>query len=52
MLTPDKVLDNYYLDTRCMLIEIAATWIDTIVPSTSTGEQRPRMTGWTRSTRR
>ena len=24
MLTPDKVLDNYYLDTRCMLVEIAA----------------------------
>lgn len=24
MLTPAKVLDNYYLDTRCMLIEIAA----------------------------
>ena len=24
MLTPDKVLDNYYLDTRCMLMEIAA----------------------------
>ncbi len=24
MLTPDAVLDNYYLDTRCMLIEIAA----------------------------
>lgn len=25
MLTPSKVLDHYYLDTRCMLIEIAAT---------------------------
>jgi hypothetical protein len=25
MLTPAKVLDNDYLDTRCMLIEIAAT---------------------------
>jgi hypothetical protein len=25
MLTPEKVLDNYYLDTRCMLVEIAAT---------------------------
>ncbi len=24
MLTAEKVLDNYYLDTRCMLIEIAA----------------------------
>jgi len=24
MLTPNDVLDNYYLDTRCMLIEIAA----------------------------
>jgi len=24
MLTPTKVLDNYYLDTRCMLIEIAS----------------------------
>ncbi len=24
MLTADKVLDHYYLDTRCMLIEIAA----------------------------
>lgn len=24
MLTPDKVLANYYLDTRCKLIEIAA----------------------------
>ncbi len=24
MLTPEKVLDHYYLDTRCMLIEIAA----------------------------
>ncbi len=25
MLTPTKVLDNYYLDARCMLIEIAST---------------------------
>lgn len=25
MLTADKVLDKYYLDVRCMLIEIAAT---------------------------
>ncbi len=25
MLTPEKVLDNYYLDARCMLLEIAAT---------------------------
>ena len=25
MLTPDGVLDNYFLDTRCMLIEIAST---------------------------
>lgn len=25
MLTPTEVLNNYYLDTRCMLIEIAAT---------------------------
>ena len=25
MLKPSQVLDNYYLDTRCMLIEIAAT---------------------------
>lgn len=25
MLTAAKVLDNYFLDTRCMLIEIAAT---------------------------
>jgi len=25
MLTPDSVLDNYFLDTRCMLIEIAST---------------------------
>ena len=25
MLTPGKVLDNYYLEARCMLIEIAAT---------------------------
>ena len=25
MLTPENVLNNYYLDTRCMLIEIAAT---------------------------
>ncbi|MFO7906962.1 MAG: hypothetical protein R6U98_30175 [Pirellulaceae bacterium] len=24
MLTPTDVLNNYYLDTRCMLIEIAA----------------------------
>ena len=24
MLTPDNVLSKYYLDTRCMLIEIAA----------------------------
>ena len=24
MLTAEKVLDSYYLDTRCMLIEIAA----------------------------
>ena len=24
MLTPDKVLANYFLDTRCKLIEIAA----------------------------
>ena len=24
MLTPEKVLDNYFLDNRCMLIEIAA----------------------------
>ena len=24
MLTAEKVLDNYFLDTRCMLIEIAA----------------------------
>jgi hypothetical protein len=24
MLTAKQVLDNYYLDTRCMLIEIAA----------------------------
>jgi hypothetical protein len=24
MLTPQKVLDNYYLDTRCQLIEIAS----------------------------
>lgn len=24
MLTPDKVLAHYYLDTRCKLIEIAA----------------------------
>lgn len=24
MLTADKVLDHYFLDTRCMLIEIAA----------------------------
>ncbi len=25
MLTADKVLDRYYLDIRCMLVEIAAT---------------------------
>lgn len=25
MLTADKVLDRYYLDVRCMLLEIAAT---------------------------
>lgn len=25
MLTADKVLDKYYLEVRCMLIEIAAT---------------------------
>ncbi len=25
MLTADKVLDRYYLDVRCMLVEIAAT---------------------------
>ena len=24
MLTADKVLDHYFLDTRCMLVEIAA----------------------------
>ncbi len=24
MLTASRVLDNYYLDTRCMLIEVAA----------------------------
>ena len=25
MLTPRQVLDKYFLDTRCMLLEIAAT---------------------------
>lgn len=25
MLTADKVLDKYYLEVRCMLVEIAAT---------------------------
>ena len=25
MLTAEQVLDRYYLDTRCMLLEIAAT---------------------------
>ena len=24
MLTPDQVLDRYFLDTRCMLVEIGA----------------------------
>lgn len=25
MLTPDQVLDHYFLENRCMLLEIAAT---------------------------
>lgn len=25
MLKPEQVIDRYYLDTRCMLLEIAAT---------------------------
>ncbi len=25
MLTPDQVMDNYFLEARCMLIEVAAT---------------------------
>ncbi len=42
MLTPEKVLDNYFLDTRCMLIEIAATLDRYDRAAQSEGDQQPR----------
>ena len=53
MLTAEKVLDNYYLDTRCMLIEIAAL-LDRFDRAATAGPGRPRaeMIGSTTSTRR
>ena len=40
MLTPSKVLDLYFLEARCMLIEVAATLdrFDRAVDSDSNGD--------------